>query len=187
MSENRFIIGGYSPEINKLSPEVLSTGRVIGINLWGKDRPCDFWIALDTFRWHEWKGWIQNLDAVRAMRSPNKADPREESIPADAADLWFDQSEGGKIPTHWEGRLRFESSTAMAAISLAIVMGATEIILYGVDFMGQGRADGSEYRFPDFWDRHQEPINKLMADFQQHATIYKTNAYSWLNCPYMEV
>jgi hypothetical protein len=181
----RAIVGGYSPDVHRLPAELLSTGAIIGINEWGRDRYCDWWIACDTFRWYDWWQWMARMSAIRFMRKPNDT-PRESQIPDSAADHWFEHVRD-EIPTQWEGRLNWVSSTAMAAISLAIAMGYREVVLCGVDFVGKGRADGSEYPKEDFWASHMDGINCLLSRFQQHIRVYKTHPDSPLKCPLLEV
>lgn len=190
----RVIVGGYSPAIRVLPREFLSTGAVIGINHWAAELPCDYWIGLDTgLNWHKYYDeteypelpkFLRTLKAPKFMRLPNK--DSEQFVPADAG-IFFEKPHAGKIPTHWDGTLQFCASTAMAAINLAIVLGASEIVLYGVDFVGNERADGSSYVIPDLWEQHKEDINALLRRFQEHVPVYKTHPDSWLDCPYLEV
>lgn len=183
--EKRVIVGGYSPAVHSLPKAFLKSAPVIGINKWPHFYACDYWIALDTFRWHEWEPWLRRLDAIKVLRKRHMGDPKESLIPENAADYWFNQAEG--IPTEWNETLRWESSTALAAISLAIVLGAQEVVLYGVDFVGGQRADGSTYTREDHWLRHKEPINNLLREFQNYITVYKTHPDSFLDCPLMEI
>lgn len=190
MPENRFIIGGFSPHVFELPPELFRTGKVIAINEWPLNfpqYPFDYWIALDTFRWAEWKDWMREIDAIKAMRAPRSEQELAMGIPDDAADLWFTQAPKNTFPTEWNGTLQWVSSTALAAINLAIVLGASEVVLAGVDFVGQGRADGSEYHKPDFWEYHKGGINNLIRQYQQAVPIYKTHPNSWLECSLLEV
>ena len=179
-------MGGYSPHLHLLPKELLATGPVIGINLWGRDFPCDYWIALDTFKYPEWGGWLKELEAVKFMRQPKSPQEQDLNIPLEAVDYWFTQATGF-VPLGWEEKLAWISSTALAAINLAIILGGKEVVLYGVDFVGSGRADGSEYPKPDFWGPHKEGINNMIREFSRHIKIYKLNPASWLDCELMEV
>lgn len=181
----RIIIGGCSPFVRRIDLDFLSTGDVIGLNRWGAHRPCKYWIMLDTFGWHVFKYWIRKIDALRFMRRPNST-PDERKIPMDAADYWFENGPRGIVPTKWSGLLRYESSTALAAISLAIILGASEVVLYGVDFVGDSNIYGFNYR-PGQWDAHREPINSLLQEFQEYVPIYKTHPDSWLDLPLMRI
>lgn len=191
---NRAIIGGFSPGVRVLSPDLLNTGFIIGINKWAAEFPCDYWIGLDTgVNWRKYylddpkypdePKFLKTLACPRFMRQPNK--DTEAFVPADAG-VFFTTAQHGEIPTAWDGRLRWESSTALAAINLAIILGASEVVLYGVDFTDGGRADGSQYHRPDFWQKHREPINRLLKQYQDYLPIYKTNPASWLDCPLLE-
>lgn len=191
----RIIIGGCSPYIAKLPKNELSKYPVIGINRWPDFHHCDYWIGLDTgLNWEKYyldtnenfkdlPKFLRTLDCPKFMRKPNRQ--TEKFMPEDAG-IYFKSAEN-RIPLVWDGTLRWESSTAMAAINLAIIMGAAEVVLWGVDFVGNGRIDGVEYPFPDFWEDHREVINRLLKEFQEHVTIYRTHPDSWLECPLMEI
>lgn len=190
----RAIIGGASPHIRNLPSSLLETGFIIGINKWAAEYPCNYWIGLDTgVNWRKYvlndgkypkePKFLKALTCPKFMRQPNISS--ESFVPEDAG-IFFTTAQGKEIPTKWDGRLRWESSTAMAAINLAIILGASEVVLYGVDFVGNARADGSEYHRPDFWEQHKEPINRLLRDYQELVPVYKTNPDSWLDCPLLE-
>lgn len=191
----RVLIGGSSPHIFNLPINLLKSGPVIGINRWGADFHCDYWIGLDTgLNWEKYyldskpeyehlPKFLKTLEVPKFMRKPNKC--TETFVPPDAGHF-FEQAHGD-IPTEWNETLKWESSTALAAINLAIVLGAAEVVLFGVDFVGDQRADGTSYHRPDFWAEHKAPINRLLCRFQEFVTIYKTNPASWLECPLLEV
>lgn len=181
----RFFVGGSSPHIFSLDKAMLDTGKIIGINAWPEYHYCDYWIGLDTgVNWDKFH-WLPWLCVPKYMRTPNK--DTEKHVPPDAADFWFNQpASRDYIPTKWEGLLRWESSTAMAAINLAIILGASEVVLYGVDFVGDDRADGHRY-MAGLWEQHREPINNLLRRFQEIVPIYKLHPESWLDCPLLEV
>ncbi len=190
----RVIVGGFSPAIRALPRDVLSTGQIIGINHWAAEFPCDYWIGLDTgLNWHKYHDeteylelpkFLRTLKVPQFMRLPN---PDSEAFVPHDAGIFFEKPHAGRIPTEWDGTLQFTASTALAAINLAIVLGASEVVLYGVDFVGNSRADGSDYGIPDLWEQHREGINALMRRFQEIIPIYKTHPDSWLDCPFMEL
>jgi hypothetical protein len=200
------IIGGFSPFIfdtPELMTSLVGNHPVIGINKWGAIAPCDAWIGLDTginiFKWwlssgQDYEQWVANqpqfkdepkflsdLKAVKFMRKPNTT--TEKHVSHDMADYWFDQPpQDILVPTKWTGYLRWTSSTALCAINLAIILEAKSCILFGVDFVGDGRADGSQYISDNFWESHKEAINTLLKQYQEHIDIYKTHPDSWLDC-----
>ena len=193
----RFIIGGYSPFLKELPREFLETGVVIGVNKFAAEFPCDYFIGLDTgLNWEKFvmsdrypdePKFLESLACPKFMRLPNE--DTETYVPQDAG-IFFDQAPQNIIPTEWNGTLAWISSTALAAINLAIIMGASEIYLYAVDFVGQGRADGTEYPKPEkgpFWDNHKEGINNYIRWFSQHTKIYKTHPDSWLDCEFKDI
>ncbi len=178
-------MGGFSPHVLRLPQEYLKTGFVIGVNQWPTLHPCDYWIALDTHNWPTlFKDWLTGCNALTFMREKNSR-AGEKHVPEDAVDYWFKKAD--TLQTEWTGRLDWESTTAMAAVNLAIVLGASEVVLYGVDFVGDGRADGGGYSRAGFWDAHREPINRFLARVQQHVPIFKTHSGSWLECPYIDI
>lgn len=199
---NRILIGGASPFIHELPRAFLDTGKVIGINRWpepwrGESLPCDYWIGLDTgLNWEKYAlsdnpeyadlpKFLPGLECPKFMRRPNL--DTEAFVPSDVA-LFFDKAPHDQpIPVEWNGTLRGTNTTALPAINLAIIMGASEVVLYGVDFVGGARADGSQYPAPDFWADHEREINNTIRLFQQIVPVYKTNPASWLDCPLMEV
>lgn len=191
-SGERVIVGGASPFIHSLPSCFLDTGKIIGINRWAEFYPCDAWIGLDTgLNWDKYGHlWLPGLQCPKFMRTPNR--DTESHVPPDAADFYFDEVQD-RIPVIWDGTLRWRSSTALAAINLAIIFGAREVVLYGVDFVGDTRADGTSYPIglhgPDkaFWDVHLEGINVLMRQFAELVPIYKTNPESPLEVPYMSL
>lgn len=195
LAQQRVIIGGYSPAIHSLPRTFLSTGKIIGVKRWAEDFPCDYWIGLDTgLNWRRYwmddpkypttRKFLRELKVPKFMRLPNK--DSEAFVPDDAG-IFFQKPHAGKIPTQWDGTLQFTSSTAMAAINLGIVLGAKEIVLCGVDFVGEERADGSRYTVPGLWDQHKHEINSLVRRFNEIVPVYKTHPASWLDCPLMEI
>lgn len=196
----RAIIGGASPAVLLLPREFLDTGRVIGLNRWPAqfDR-CDYWLGLDTGvncrkwflddpKWPDEPKFLRSLDCPLFMRAPN---PDTERIEMPSGVVLFDRKPADIVPLDWPPgerlRLAWASSSAMAAISLAIIGGAREVVLFGVDFVGDGRADGTRYNKPDFWAPHRNAINTIMAAFQRHVPIYKTSPYGWLDCQYVDI
>lgn len=191
----RVIVGGWSPHIHSLPREFLQTGKVIGINQWGAELPCDYWIGLDTgVNWEKHfldtkpeyahlPKFLRTLNCPRFMRKPY---PDSEAFVPEEAGVFFDKvPHDAALPEEWNGTLKWISSTAMAAIHLAIIMGASEVVLYGVDFVGNDRADGSSYPSEkgDFWRVHKENVNNLVRLFQQYVPVYKLHPESWLECP----
>ncbi len=192
----RVIVGGYSPRINDVDPEFLKTGAIIGVKGWAKVHPCDYWIGLDTgliykrdfddkdARYKDYPKYVRDITAPKFLRKPNPSS--ETFVPSDFG-IFFEKAHQGTVPTKWNKTLQFSNTTATAAISLAIVLGATEVVLVGVDFIGDTRADGSRYVKEDFWNPHLAAINNHLVRFQSFVKIYKTHPDSKLECPYMEV
>lgn len=178
--DKTMIVGGFSPHIFIADKRILELGPIIGINRWPMFHHCDYWIALDSGVAYRDFYWLPWLTVPKYMRTPN---PHTEAfVPKDLADYWFDTADNhGDVPRKWNGTLAWTSSTALAAINLAIVLGAENIILFGVDFVGDQRADGHQYRL-NMWDDHQQNINILLNKFKSYANIYRTHPDSWLDC-----
>jgi hypothetical protein len=196
---NRIIVGGFSPSVHHVPADFLKTGAIVGVKGWARVHPCDYWVGLDTEliykrdfadfddRYKEKPKYVRDLKAHGVpmfLRKPNISS--EKFVPQDFG-IWFDKAPHPTIPTKWTRQLQFCSSSAMAAISLAIVLGAAEIVLCAVDFVGETRADGSRYVKDGFWREHIPTMNGLLARFQQHVKIYKTHPDSPLDLPLMEV
>lgn len=190
----RVIVGGLSPYRNHLPVSLFETGRVIGINQWPKWWPCNYWIALDTEQIFTpapgWEGFadttLRTMQAVRFLRRRNPGTDPHIVIPEDAADYWVSHAPIGSIPVSldgWNQTLHWRSSTATAAIHLALLLGASEVVLAGVDFIGSQKCDGSHGGVD--WAHHVDDMN----DFLQLMTglfnrpIYKTNPDSPLALP----
>jgi hypothetical protein len=183
----RFIIGGCSPHALTLPSEFLATGRVIGINAWFKRFPLDYFIGLDTGVLYRLHGPdIVALKVPKFIRTPN---PQTESfVPYEFADHWIAVENNFEPPSDWDEAapcLKYVVTTAISAIHLAKVMGAGEIILWGVDIKGSGQfmEPGGFYNDGFCWDRHVDGINKALALFGDDVPIYKTNPESLLNLP----
>jgi hypothetical protein len=182
----RFIIGGSSPNIHNLDPFVLNTGVVIGINRWYRIHPCYYWICADKAEnaWRDFGKDIMGIDAIRFLVKPQQGN---NPLPSKAAHYWFHATEHESvIQPSWNGSLYTWKTTATAAAHLAIIMGASEILLYGVDLMGDTRFDGSQ-GLPNYWERHHRKINRSFQLLSQHVPIYKTNPDSPLDLPFMDL
>lgn len=175
----RFIIGGSSPYALQLPGSILDTGTVIGLNRWPSFQgKMDYWLCCDTdLAMRDYPDLVESIQVPRFMQ-------RYDHIPDAPAEYWFGRVRE-YIPTQWEGRLYWHSTSACAAVNLACLMGATEILLYGVDLIPGGRADGSQYDTNDHWERWVKPVNetfhRIRAAFK--IPIYKLNPASPLDLP----
>ena len=185
----RIIIGGGSPNIFHLPAEILNTGPVIGVNKWYKVHPerMDYWICADTGAFYrDFKDDIPLIKCPKFMRKRQMTDPEEACVPEGIADFWFETTPGFDLPCYkwWDESLRMVSTTATAAIDLARIMGASEIVLYGVDICGRTHFDGEDYGFD--WTLHAEQFNRLLRELKKYVPIYKTNPDSPIDCPMLE-
>ena len=192
------IVGGYSPTLAFLPLDHLIENPVIGVNKFGYDYGdyCNYWLGCDTgLNWEKWAEstnplyekepkFLKDLKIPKLMRTPNQ--DTEAFVPKDAG-IFFDESKNCPLETTWQNKLQWQSSSAMAAVHFAIILGAKEIVLYGVDFIGNKRADNSRYPDfgdgKDFWSIHIEPMNGFLQKASQYASIYKVVEKSALEVP----
>ena len=190
-SGKRVIVGGMSPHVLRLPRDLLFTGSVIGVNRFYRFHPCDYWIGLDPsiiYRDRSLEIWdgFENLTCLKLTRKKNPIDPLEACIPDDFFDVWVNLCENleTEASTTWDGTLKYRSTSATSAIHWAILMGASEVVLFGVDLARPERWDGTDDTTdPDFWAPHVPSVNALLALFQKHVRIYKTNPESPLAVP----
>jgi hypothetical protein len=175
----RFIIGGTSPNIHNLNPEILETGVVIGLNRWPKfNLKTDLYLVCDTD-----SIMSEYPEVVHGVKCP-KIMQKYDHVPNAPADIWFRKNHE-TIPTVWDGTLSFVYTCAFAAINFAALAGASEIVLFGVDFCAPGRADGSKYETQDHWESQEKRITDWLKRFDQtfNLPVYKTNPNSFLHYP----
>jgi hypothetical protein len=167
---SRFIIGGTSPNIHRLPPSLLDTGIVIGLNRWPKfDLRMDYYLVVDTDTVMQ-----EYPEVVRGVRCP-KFMQKYDHVPDAPGDYWFTKNRE-TLPLTWDGSLSWVSTCACAAMNLAAIMGAKEIVLFGVDLLGYNRADGSLYDNPEHWQTQVKAVNTWVQEFQKAARVpvYKT-------------
>lgn len=179
------IVGGSSPNIHSLPKDMLQKHTVIGINEFAKYYKTDYFIACDTFRLAdpEWKEWLDKLNVPKFWRERNSEVPSEMAIPDSAADVWFKQSIIDTYSQEWDGSLLYTSTTGIPATDLAIKLGAEDVVLFGVDLIGDGRFNGTQYPSKDFWEVHVDGVNRCLEFLSQFARIWKTNPDSPLSVP----
>lgn len=177
----RFFIGGYSPHVHHLDPCVLESGVVIGVNEFPRlGYKLDYWLCCDTdSAMRLFPELVRSIQAPRFMQ-------QYDHVPDAPADYWF-KRERECIPTQWDERLSWSSTSACAAVNLACLMGAKEVFLFGVDLTTGGRADGSHYENDaEHWTRWVAPVNKWLHECASlfGVAIYKMNPDSPLSLPY---
>lgn len=191
------IIGGASPHLLLLPYDLwgLQADLVVGVNEYCLRSTCSWTVISDTYRLPQWSGWLEPRRAKGmkiAARRHNSLDPREARIPNRSADYWFPivkkwESYGYKGKDGWglDQGLSYASTTATTAIDLAAKLGATDLILAGVDLAGDYKADGAYYG-ANWWAIHVDGVNNWLGEFQKRTAvnIYKTNEKSPLALPY---
>lgn len=175
----RFIIGGSSEYLLKLPISLLDTGIVIGLNHWPSFMErMDYWLCLDTdFFMHNHADMVYSIKAPRFMQ-------QYEHVPDAPGDYWF-KRQVDPIPTTWEEKLSWFSTCACAAANLAGIMGASEVLLYGVDLIPGGRANGTRYEEDDHWSHKAKRVSEWMQRCSEafEMPIYKLNPDSPLDLP----
>jgi len=183
----RIIVAGTSPSIypNNIDIDFLKTGVVIGINKFAKVFKPDYWLTCDPQNIEsKMEGVIDHLDGVETFihyhpfwhaPSPSHTFKRPEGTKLDR----FVQPIGKDypIPTEWTGHLQHIWTSATAGANLADIMGASEIILYGVDIKGKTMR-GME--LVD-WDIMADDISLFFKRLR--CPVYKSNPNSPLDLP----
>lgn len=182
MRKKAAIIGGASPHFFCLPQELLREYPVIGVNDWPlRGLPCDYWVVLDTGRAFEIYGEpaIRDVQTEKYWRKPNET---EQFVPEDLAN-WFVDAPRDSLDRQYQGRLRWESSSALAAMNLAVTLGFERILLFGVDFVGTGRLEDLSKTYPN-WENHRDNINLLVKQIQDLGVeVFKMHRGSWIDCP----
>ncbi len=181
----RIIVCGMSPHVLELNkrPDIIKPGDVLlGLNYWACYYPCDYWIACDTTALIKDTRLnpIQQAADKGAIRFLNKAETATEHM----AEYWFEaQYQGDDFSTEWTGKLAFCYTTAVAAINLAVIMQPSEILLYGVDFVGEKRFD-TQYSW--CWAQAADKVNVWLRRFAEVVPICKLHPGSPLDVPLMK-
>lgn len=207
---NRFIVGGASDFVNELPKALYKTGTVIGVNDWFLHDPLDIWLSIDSaltlknFRTqvlqtlktkpiyvHGNEEAVKRKFPINLRRNIHvfRRDRRNWQIPVSA------------IRHPYDGKIVWLGTSCMAAIHLAICLGATEIVLAGFDCYGDKRWDGYVYKPRDLnwkpvqiakglhiggWTNTEPWINRLFQKFTKVVKIYKTRKESPLKCEYLD-
>lgn len=209
----RFIIGGASDNLLKIKKGLYDTGTVIGVNDWFLHDRLDIYCVLDFGPcWRQWRTHIMDLlrrqIPVYARGNPSKPPFRVAGV------NWFmrtrphipEQILASKtgLVTEYKGYLSWWGTSCMAAVHLAICLGADEVILAGFDCYGKKRWNGYEYRPKDLnfkqhqlralggiakfdgWTHTDGWVNRMMRVFTKYTKIYKTHPKSPLACEYLD-
>lgn len=211
---NRFIVGGASDNIHNIPKALYKTGTVIGVNDWFLHDDLDIYLAIDgnavlpKYHLHLRRLALQNIPVYLSRVMPQTAQQR---LGADAMRNVhiFNREKShyvvqpDEIRRKYNGKLIWLSTSCMAAIHLAICLGADEIVLAGFDFYGNKRWDGYTYKPSDLnfkpeqirkglhkqgWTSCAPFVNKLFSKFNQvpNLKIWKTRKESPLDCEYLD-
>lgn len=184
----RIFVCGTSPNLPNLDSSLLVGGVVIGVNRFYRFGRCDYWICADTApaAWEAFGEDIHNIQAIRFLHGPTKTD----AIPLSTAHCWFDTTRDyASIKFDYPTPLLAGRTSAVAAAHLAVIMGASEIVLWGVDLTGEDAGTDGTGKYtgtgkePDYWDV-RAPIASAAFHYLSHfVPIYKTNEQSPLRLP----
>lgn len=202
----RFIICGSSPSIKKLSRNILYTGRVIAVN----QAPEEMFIADNADFWVCWDDTAKSIKEFELSlfhlinRQTIRVIPKTENWMREMERwnqrgiLWYER---GTVTSHqadpimeW-GRppqLVCAGSVVTTAMNFAYLMGATVIVLCGVDFLGTTRFNG-QHCSDDKGMAHMAKETSIFARTLieraghrgQRIRIYKTVEESPLELPYL--
>lgn len=189
----RFIIAGYSPRLNEVPVEFYTTGRVIGVNQTYRqiNKYLDAWLLWDhhiTTTHKEMHDAIETIQAPKFIRNDDGGN-NWQKWGSYRGIFWYEGSDNQPLhtlPLTWENplRLKISGSSITAACNLALILGATEIILVGIDFIGNKRLGGWEYPINDL-DKMCQYACKYFKDFP--IPVYKTVKESKLSLPLMNL
>ncbi len=176
----RFIICGHSPRINFVNEDFLRTGMVISINqsitVQQVNKQADYWMVWDEHK----SSTRQEMELALKMMPPiTKTQMLVRDTPLNREWMemkektdrvtWFGET---NKPSSHEIKLSIKCNSAEPACHLAVLLGATEIILVGVDFVGKVRANGTRFRAGPVLDNINEYLKNLIL--LSKVKIYKT-------------
>ncbi len=183
---NRFIVAGYSPRLAEVPTEFYSTGKVIGVNQSYRqiNSYLDAWLLWDHHT-HTTHKEIHDHERIRCPKFV-RSDPNNEAFFGSERGIFWYESAFKRLPLTWEVPLclSLSGSSITAACNLGLVLGATEIVLVGVDFIGDKRLGGHQYSGDDTGRMCQ-----LACKYFQHFPIpvYKTVKESMLSLPFFDL
>lgn len=184
----QIIIGGTSPHGLKIAESKELKYPVIGLNNWPvHGLRCDYWLTCDTHRIDE-----RMPDALPSLApgTPtffNRDWGKGPTIPEPS--YWFarpPETEIGAymqpqknypIPGLWSGHLQHIWTSATAAANLAYILGASSIILLGVDLLDDTNFLGSMVP----WARFAPDVAKFFRRLP--IPVYMTHPASPLKLP----
>lgn len=185
------IVAGTSPFVPDLPQSFLDEHITIGVNNYPLIGDCNYLVIADT---HKIQTHMPN--ALSNVRRGTKTffgrDTKQDDSPE--PDYWFTRPRGFlgannwprkdcPIPTEWKepikgvGLLAHVATVATAAANLAVILGASNIILYRVDLIGNTMFGSREKPWVDFEPVVSHFFNRLPIP------VYKTNPNSPLHLP----
>jgi hypothetical protein len=191
--DKRFIIAGYSPRLNEVPVEFYATGTIIGVNQTYRhiNKYLDAWLLWDhhiTTTHKEMHDAWERISCPKFIRDDDGGNNRSK-WGHHRGIFWYHGDSGSPLhvlPLSWEIPLRLQicGSSITAACNLALILGATEIILVGVDFIGNKRLGGWEYPISDL-DKMCQYACEYFKTFP--IPVYKTVKESKLSLPFMNL
>jgi hypothetical protein len=185
---NRYIVAGYSPRLTETPEDIYATGRVIGVNQTFRviNRYLDAWLLWD----HHKSTTHVEIEGHSVIQCPKfiRNDPNnQEYFKGQRGILWFQSAGKQTIATCWETPLRLGlwGSSITAACNLAFLLGASEIVLVGVDFIGNERVGGWKYAESDPFASACQEANRFFHQFP--IPVYKTVNESLLSLPFKDL
>lgn len=189
--EQPIFVCGFSPFIHQLDHSHLNGQIVIAINDFGNWWPeSTYWIAYDSHKMSYEKGYKDKVIAMphnKFMRWDRCTSPAHEHDERLGNVTWYKTIpavDDTLMIRQWDGKLCHLGTTATNAIHLAYIMGASQIILWGVDLTGDTRADGTEYNGQDYWGRFRGRFNQFLTRFD--VPIYRTNPNAKINAEFRD-
>ncbi|HIG58750.1 MAG TPA: hypothetical protein EYQ21_05075 [Flavobacteriales bacterium] len=187
----RFIVAGYSPRLSEVPEEFYDTGIVIGVNQTYRqiNSYLDAWLLWDH---HITTTHKEMHDVIEIVRCPkfirdDEGGNNQHKWGKERGIFWYSDAGRNLLPLIWGPpnlQLKLAGSSITAAANLALILGATEIVLVGIDFIGNQRLKGFTYPGDDLGHLCQL-ANTFFKDFP--IPIYKTVKESMLSLPLMNL
>ena len=189
----RYIVAGTSPHIADAPLSLMKENPVIGVNQAYRiplvNDHMNHWICWDSDERHQnnIRDWETHIRPECKVYMRDDPDGRNKAAQTSNRINYFEASTD-EHPMHRKNTefmyLTMRGSTATTACGLAYMLGATEIILVGIEFMGVKHAFGGKM-FCDHPGDNLIRANRFFDDFI--IPTYKTKKYSGLNLPYMNL
>lgn len=183
------IVCGFSPRIHDFPEEMLANHFVLGVNKTPDipkiRRHLNAYINWDSHLLEAYPACFNELTCPKYLRGDMRG--VKHFFSETPGDYHFYETAGdGPMPLRMRDplKLKIRSSVATAACNLAYLLEANRIILAGIDFVGDKRADGSFYK-DNLMEKSVGFVNEYFRDFP--IRVCKTYKESRLELPWINL